>query len=120
MSTVSDYFGCMVFDDRVMKANLSADVYGKRPRPELFFRPDAIFSARKCADIKNMSIFAVPKRWFRGTIFKERCRSGRSGRTRNAVYGQLYRGFESLSLRQNTTNETAKPCKLNICRVSCV
>ena len=26
MSTVSDYFGCMVFDDRVMKANLSADV----------------------------------------------------------------------------------------------
>ena len=23
MSTVSDYFGCMVFDDRVMKANLS-------------------------------------------------------------------------------------------------
>ena len=30
----------------------------------------------------------------------ERCRSGRSGRTRNAVYGQLYRGFESLSLRK--------------------
>ena len=27
MSTVSDYFGCLVFDDRVMKANLSADVY---------------------------------------------------------------------------------------------
>lgn len=27
MSTVSDYFGCMVFDDRVMKANLSAEVY---------------------------------------------------------------------------------------------
>ena len=27
METVSDYFGCMVFDDRVMKANLSADVY---------------------------------------------------------------------------------------------
>ena len=25
--TVKDYFGCMVFDDRVMKANLSADVY---------------------------------------------------------------------------------------------
>ena len=29
----------------------------------------------------------------------ERCRSGRSGRTRNAVYGQLYRGFESLPFR---------------------
>ena len=27
MSTVSDYFGCLVFDDRVMKANLTADVY---------------------------------------------------------------------------------------------
>ena len=27
MKAVSDYFGCMVFDDRVMKANLSADVY---------------------------------------------------------------------------------------------
>ncbi len=27
MEKVSDYFGCMVFDDRVMKANLSAGVY---------------------------------------------------------------------------------------------
>ena len=27
MSCVSDYFGCLVFDDRMMKANLSADVY---------------------------------------------------------------------------------------------
>ena len=27
MSTVSDYFGSKVFDDRVMRANLSADVY---------------------------------------------------------------------------------------------
>ena len=27
MRTVSDYFGSLVFDDRVMKANLSADVY---------------------------------------------------------------------------------------------
>ena len=27
MATVSDYFGCLVFDDREMKANLSADVY---------------------------------------------------------------------------------------------
>ena len=31
----------------------------------------------------------------------ERCRSGRTGRTRNAVNGQLFRGFESLSLRSN-------------------
>ena len=47
-----------------------------------------------------MSIFAVPNRevfGYGGHL--ERCRSGRSGRTRNAVYGQLYRGFESLSLR---------------------
>ena len=27
MSTVSDYFGSLVFDDRVMKATLSDDVY---------------------------------------------------------------------------------------------
>ena len=27
MSTVTDYFGSLVFDDRVMRANLSADVY---------------------------------------------------------------------------------------------
>ena len=27
MKTVSDYFGCMVFDDRVMKPTLSAKVY---------------------------------------------------------------------------------------------
>ena len=27
MKTVSDFFGCLVFDDRVMKANLSAKVY---------------------------------------------------------------------------------------------
>ena len=32
MSTVSDYFGCLVFDDRVMKANLSADVYASLRR----------------------------------------------------------------------------------------
>ncbi|MBR5931843.1 MAG: glutamine synthetase III [Lachnospiraceae bacterium] len=28
MSTVSEYFGSLVFDDRVMRANLSAEVYG--------------------------------------------------------------------------------------------
>ena len=27
MGTVSDYFGCLVFDDRVMKARLGADIY---------------------------------------------------------------------------------------------
>ena len=27
MKTVSDYFGSMVFDDRVMRSVLSADVY---------------------------------------------------------------------------------------------
>ena len=27
MKTVPDYFGCNVFDDSVMKATLSADVY---------------------------------------------------------------------------------------------
>ena len=27
MSSISDFFGCMVFNDRVMKATLSAEVY---------------------------------------------------------------------------------------------
>ncbi|MGN1343252.1 MAG: glutamine synthetase III, partial [Traorella sp.] len=27
MKNVADYFGCLVFDDRVMKANLSSDIY---------------------------------------------------------------------------------------------
>ena len=27
MKNISEYFGCLVFDDRVMKANLSSDVY---------------------------------------------------------------------------------------------
>ena len=67
-----------------------------------------------------MSIFAVPKQrfWSREAGArvllprpkKERCRSGRSGRTRNAVYGQLYRGFESLSLRN-------KGCKSSDCEI---
>ena len=63
-----------------------------KPRlPEAFFQPKVIFSARKCAKIKNMSIFAVPKQRFwvgragaspPPATEKERCRSGRSGRTR--------------------------------------
>ena len=32
MRTVKDYFGCMVFDDRIMKATLSADVYASLKR----------------------------------------------------------------------------------------
>ena len=32
MKTVKDYFGCLVFDDRVMKAMLSADVYASLRR----------------------------------------------------------------------------------------
>ena len=37
---------------------------------------------------------------------QERCRSGRTGCTRNAVNGQLFRGFESLSLRHKGVNQT--------------
>ena len=32
MKTVSDYFGSLVFDDRVMKAKLSAKVYSSLKR----------------------------------------------------------------------------------------
>ena len=69
-----------------------------------------------------MSIFAVPKQrfWSREAGArvllprpkKERCRSGRSGRTRNAVYGQLYRGFESLPLRQGKRHEATTKCQI--------
>ena len=59
---------------------------------------------RNYCNKKNIRIFA-PQNW------KERCRSGRSGRTRNAVYGQLYRGFESLSFRK-IRNE-ARRCRLS-------
>ena len=106
--------GGRIFDE-VKGTNNSGKAAETGP-PEAFFQPNVIFSARKCAKIKNMSIFAVPKQrfWSReaGTRVllprpkKERCRSGRSGRTRNAVYGQLYRGFESLSLRQETLNDS--------------
>ena len=51
--------------------------------------------------IRNRALSAVVWYWFcRLPMNKERCRSGRTGRTRNAVNGQLFRGFESLSLRQ--------------------
>ena len=62
---------------------------------------NAFFFGQKYLFSENMSIFAVPNREVFGCgKHLERCRSGRSGRTRNAVYGQLYRGFESLSLRK--------------------
>ena len=35
METVSDYFGSLVFDDRVMKATLSADVYSSLKKPSM-------------------------------------------------------------------------------------
>ena len=110
--------GGRIFDE-VKGTNNSGKAAETGP-PEAFFQPNVIFSARKCAKIKNMSIFAVPKQrfWSREAGArvllprpkKERCRSGRSGRTRNAVYGQLYRGFESLSLRN-------KGCKSSICEI---
>ena len=109
--------GGRIFDE-VKDTNNSGKAAETGP-PEAFFQPNVIFSARKCAKIKNMPIFAVPKQrfWIGRTgqgpppaTEKERCRSGRSGRTRNAVYGQLYRGFESLPLRN-------KGCKSSICEI---
>ena len=41
---------------------------------------------------------------FAGAI-KESCLSGRKSRTRNAVYAQAYRGFESPTFRLNTKIE---------------
>ena len=50
----------------------------------------------KMLELKNKFVHLQPQNAL------ERCRSGRSGRTRNAVYGQLYRGFESLSFRSKS------------------
>jgi hypothetical protein len=41
----------------------------------------------------------------------ERWQSGRSHRTRNAAYGQPYRGFESLPLRHQVRSRVAKSCR---------
>lgn len=35
MNTIADYFGSMTFDDRVMKATLSADIYASLKRPSM-------------------------------------------------------------------------------------
>ena len=50
MRTVSDYFGCMVFDDRMMRAKLSAEVYA---------------SLRKTIDEEWIWISEWPTRWRR-------------------------------------------------------
>ncbi len=57
------------------------------------------FFVRFVLEKKIYLYICSPETQVTGTTL-ERCRSGRSGRTRNAVYGQLYRGFESLSLRR--------------------
>ena len=49
--------------DEVKDTNNSGKAAETGP-PEAFFQPNVIFSARKCAKIKNMSIFAVPKQRF--------------------------------------------------------
>ena len=54
--------GGRIFDE-VKDTNNSGKAAETGP-PEAFFQPNVIFSARKCAKIKNMSIFAVPKQRF--------------------------------------------------------
>lgn len=54
--------GGRIFDE-VKGTNNSGKAAETGP-PEAFFQPNVIFSARKCAKIKNMSIFAVTKQRF--------------------------------------------------------
>lgn len=49
--------------DEIKDTNNSGKAAETGP-PEAFFQPNVIFSARKCAKIKNMPIFAVPKQRF--------------------------------------------------------
>ena len=72
---------------------------GRRARVSAV-RPGILhFFLRKMRDNDFFVYICSPETQIFGVRHLERCRSGRSGRTRNAVYGQLYRGFESLSLR---------------------
>ena len=59
-----------------------------------------IFFRQKMRNNDFFVYICSPETPVSGIAYSERCRSGRSGRTRNAVYGQLYRGVESLSLRK--------------------
>ena len=78
--------------------NYSTTTNNRRPRSKDFLRSDDFFSLKMHKN-KNYVYICTPEVPIQGAEVTERCRSGRSGRTRNAVYGQLYRGFESLSLR---------------------
>ena len=57
------HFAARAIFDEVKDTNNSGKVAETGP-PEAFFQPNVIFSARKCAKIKNMPIFAVPKQRF--------------------------------------------------------
>ena len=57
MSTVSDYFGCEVFDDRVMRATLSSDVYDSLRKTIDEGRPLDISVANAVAEaMKNWAV----------------------------------------------------------------
>ncbi len=105
--------GGRIFDE-VKGTNNSGKAAETGP-PEAFFSTKCDFFRTKMCENKKYVYICSPKTTVLGrengaspppATEKERCRSGRSGRTRNAVYGQLYRGFESLSLRQETLNDS--------------
>ncbi len=57
MKTVSDYFGCLVFDDRVMKAKLSAKVYTSLKKTiDEGARPDNEVANAVAAAMKNWAV----------------------------------------------------------------
>ncbi len=55
-----------------------------------------------CIKSSNLLVSATACKFFeylQVSLLKERCQSGRMGRSRKPLYGQLYPGFESLSFR---------------------
>src|SRR5262249_52072204 len=58
--------------------------------------PERVFGSRWCQAIRYVGLLTG------SNIDRERCRSGLTGSTGNAVYGKPYRGFESHPLRQRT------------------
>ena len=63
------------------------------PPEGISFLPQGLWEWKGCSNFARGY-------WQKAKQTKERCQSGRMDRTRNAAYGWLYPGFESLSLRK--------------------
>ena len=84
MEKVSDYFGCMVFDDRVMKANLSAEVYqslrktiDENARLDINVANAVAAAMKDCGEARQLYLSFARRRCHHG-IFGKRTDQGRA------------------------------------------